>query len=182
MNLWITWDLDKRLTKTNRFSLHATLHLPVWLPDLNSVQNGEDEEKKCTSCTSSCLHPGLPVLHTSVPEHDQAKEQADQGPGEVRLVAGVALGHEERGEDIHQEDPAHHQQAADPHHEAIGGCRRPLIPHPLPGKEIISRQDKTDLYLDLLLILYSVFDKLNQSTNTEAAMVSHFCIFASPED
>ena len=84
------------------------------------------------------------MLHTSVPEHDQAKEQADQGPGEVRLVAGVALGHEERGEHIHQEDPTHHQQAADPHHEAIGGRRRPLIPHPLPGKEIISRQDKTD--------------------------------------
>ena len=80
------------------------------------------------------------MLHTSVPEHDQAKEQADQGPGEVRLVAGVAVGGEEGGEDVHGEDAADHEQAADPHHQAISWCCCSFVPQPLPGVEFYVHQ------------------------------------------
>ena len=64
------------------------------------------------------------MLYPSVSQHDQPDQQTHQGTGEVRLIAGVAVGDEEGGEDIHEEDPTHHQQAADPHHDAIGGRRR----------------------------------------------------------
>ena len=104
------------------------------------METTKKEKKKDNTGTSHRLHPSLPMLHPSVPQDDQTDQQADQGAGEVRLVAGVAVGREEGGEDVHGEDAADHEQAADPHHQAISWCCCSFVPQPLPGVELFLHQ------------------------------------------
>ena len=105
----------------------------IHLDQTSQVETNKKEKKKDNTGTSHRLRPPLPVLHPPVPQDDQADQQANQGAGEVRLVAGVAVRGEEGGEDVHGEDAADHEQAADPHHQAISWCCRLFVPQPLPG-------------------------------------------------
>ena len=80
--------------------------------------------------------PHLPVLHSPVLEEHHANQTAHHRAREVRHVAGAArAGVDEAGDDVHTEEPHHHQQSGQPHHLAEHGGAGLVVSQPLPQDE-----------------------------------------------
>ena len=104
--------------------------------DIHNIGYNPRKQEAAREDTASSLEPHLPVLDPPVLEDNHAHHDPHHRAREVRLVAGAArAGVDEAGDDVHAEDPHHHQQPGQPDHLPEHGGAGLVVTQPLPQDE-----------------------------------------------